>query len=209
MNVQITLENSSPFWMLGDPPNLIAHLSMDNMGPVVVDYSELEERFQKHVLLALRTGVIKTDISFESLHEACSASSVKVQQETKQAIKEQEDLSFFAKEEKKRKKEMDRVRFLLTRTVKGLSSALAKEKDSRFTRLLLVEEKKGRVRKTVVQLLENKIRVIEAALVRKIEAVKPKINYREETSVYDVIESDEEIIEISSETLAAIASGVC
>lgn len=215
MKVKIELTKQGPtFWMLGDPPNLLVHLSTFDKGPEEVEFSTLDPKFQNYILISLKSGYIKTNISFEELRSQMTVENKTNQQvlnETEKQVTEETEkqFDFFEKQERKREKDLKRVTFLLSRTTNAIMSGLAKEKESRFVRLLLEHERKTKNRKTVVKHLEFKIESIERALVKKlnksyIKVVSPK----KETSSFDVIESDEELIEISTEVLAGLAAGV-
>lgn len=211
MKIELTKQGPT-FWMLGEPPNLHVHLSTFDPGPEEVDFSSLEPKFQKYVLISLKSGHIKTDIPFEELRaktnfieEIAQNMAERIEQDKTDQLEKEFD--FFEKQKKKREKELKRIVFLLERTLTGIRNALKKEKDSRFVRLLLQYERSGKNRKTVVKHLEHKIETMEQAFVRKVNKSflpsPPK-----ETSTFDVVESDEELIEISTEVLAAIAAGV-
>jgi len=224
--MQIQLSDTGPaMWFLGKPGDLKVSLSFADRGPVEVDFNKLEAEEQKQVLVSLRDGKITSDMKFQDLYEvwlksrpAVSEPSPEVKahlaNEKKNKL-EDKRMKLEAQRRTKEEKFQKRCLYLSKKSANALKAALKDKDDLRLFRTLRdLEMKRKRPRASVRDYLESTIRKLQKEVVsviadsaNKEPLPMPKGMTPKETITFDVIESEQEIVEFPIEDLADFAAG--
>lgn len=220
--MQIKLSSDGPpMWFLGDPKQLVASLTYVEPGPVEVDFQALGDAEQKAVLTAVQRGVVESDIPFQELYQVWLKSKSPVpqpsptgnQEQIRQAAVQAMQERLIQRQAVAQKKEgkfQSRCEYLISQNVIGLKSAVQNEKNERVLHNLLKLEQSGKQRVSVVKLIHEKLRRIEAARARKIDkATRRQIRsdrLKQQTSAMSVVESEQETITLTPEDLIAAAA---
>jgi len=219
MKIWITLTEDGPsIWMLGERDNIIVNLNFVNTGPVEVDFDQLDEGGQKKVLDSVHRGEISSDVSFEDLYKHWNSLNVqkaKTKEEVVKVEKETAAALYLKEKAEKDKKEDEKIEFILTGSIAAVRTSIKKEKDTRFLRKMLKKEQETKNRTNIVKHIESRIVSAEEKIADKLRKTKVKLTKHEKAvldnadrlaSVFDVVESDEETIEISFGKVAEIAA---
>lgn len=227
MRFEINLaEDGPPFWILGEPHDIRIHLSLGSPGPVSVNFNELSDHERSRIMLDLQRGQIECDVDMIKLHDAyLQLQKPPAPNEAAQAHLEQkarhEEAQKVLKERAKREKDQQKfdskLQWLCKMSARALKSSLVDEDNIRMLRSVRdAELARKRARPSIVRYIDEKLKRIQVGVLEEIERNKadekvavPKgfVDRPSKTFVSDVIESENEIVELSNEDLKRLASG--
>ena len=214
--MQIRLGINGPaFWFLGDPKKLSVFLSLDSMGPVDVDINTLTVQERYKLLNSLNNKEIETDDDYKTLFNKPYIEPVKEDIKDEVLSKQnnilEKALKAKGKAEKRRNELLDkqeaRCKLFLKSSLLAIRTSVKDETDLSFLRAILKAEIAHRNRKSVINYLNKKIIFLSTEKQRKVEAkvrretAKQLRMIQKETSMFNVIESDIEVVSLSTEDL--------
>lgn len=218
MQIKLT-DNAPPMWFLGQPGKIKISLNFTNPGPVEIDFSKLTHEEQKKILVDLQDGKISSDVDFASLYQQWATNKPSIPepptqvkeylQHQKLSREQSKRLKATVDRQKREEKFQERVAYLSKKNAKSIRAALKDENDIRLVRALLdAELARKRIRASVKDFLEEMLRKLQKEIVINIESSEnkpsihiPKHLVPEETISFDVVESEQEVIQFTPEDL--------
>jgi hypothetical protein len=216
--MQIELIQGQAMWFLGEPQKLKVSLTLANPGPISLDFNLLNKIEQKQVLLGIRGGKIRSDISFDELFqeynkeilESPPPPEVKKYLDKQASVQDHQKQTKAVKQEKERRQKIqERCDYLKKQTIRGVKSVLSKEKDIRLLRAFLEIERKNKNRVSVIEFVEQKIRKFQKEVAVNIDqhegqrsAISQPTGSNCLTYSHDVIESEEKTITLTDKMIA-------
>ena len=217
MQIQISLKDTKrhPFWLLGNnPKRLKAQLSTVNRGPVKLDFDDLHEFEQKQVLNSLNAGIIEVDRGYSELYQVflqaqtppppTDPASAQFRTQELLRVQSQERLKMRAEHEEKEKKFVDHCRFLSKQNTRALKANTHDSKELRLFRTLRnLEGERKKPRASVLDYLSERIKSLQADLVRQAEEVKPFKGPGHKANPYDkrVVNSEKEVVHFTQKQI--------
>lgn len=212
-------EEGPPIWFLGEPKDLIVTLTLNEPGPVELDFESLNDQQKARVIQSLNTLQIESDVSVSELQNREQKQNQKKEDmaadinlavvERLQKEKEKADQIRKEKEEKL----LERCKYIMDKPVRAIKSALKNEKDMKLFDKLFTLEQQGKNRKMVLRWLQEKRVFLAKEQTKKIDkevqkAMKKEKTYKEnangQTIGFNVIESDSETVVLSPNDLVNI-----
>lgn len=233
--MKIKLSEFGPtMWFLGEPKKLVLSLTFKNPGPVDIEFAQLNSVDQNKLLKAIRTGIIESDVSFHELSEKWVKGDKSQSSETKETgsidlvetnstiCKTDQRLVWAQQIEEKRNilqaqktqeevSILERCKYLMGLTVRGLKTTLKQEKNIKVLRTLLKLEESHKARKLVLETIREKIRVhdhelsLEILQHTKSQLASPVVGIPKDNMSYTIEESDLETVTLTPEALISSA----
>ena len=215
--MKISLSKKGPaFWFLGDPKNLQVCLSQSNPGPIDIDITKLTNLERLRLLRSLQLKELETDKIDNNLY------NLNTQQANNQdqLIQEQRHLSRLKKiEDDKQKKEHDeyiiseRLRLIAKSSSNTVMYFVKKEKDIDLLKKLLNHERVNKNRNGIIKYINERIILLSTEKERLLASQIQKEMYSQlktlekETSEFNMIESEQEIVFLTSKDLIDAVTG--
>lgn len=216
----ITLAKRGPaIWFLGEPRNLVASLNMIKT-TVEVDFDNLREVDQKHIIQSIQMGHIEVDANLKDLENRFITQYPTVETQPVQTTVdprivmyqeiEERRIKLDEKQKEQHEKRHAKTQELLKRTAPSLRVAIRYETDIELLKMAIQAEQVGKQRVMVVAALEERIRKIAVKKQKKIAREiaqrtreQMKALTAKETKGLHVIESEQNFIILTPEDLIA------
>lgn len=216
MKINLTLtDDGPPFLFLGDPDKLVLSLTFQDPGPKEVDFSLLSFPDQRKVIAHMKGEELESDIPLQGLideYQKIFSQSAPAEPAPKGPAKKpagaDEGLKMPETYLKKEEKFQAKCKKLVKKTLKALKVELTKDNDSRTLQTVRdLELKKKSPRASVLNFIELELRKLQREIVESIEndanpgTIKTEPLRGQEKFVSDVVESEQEIVQLTPETL--------
>jgi len=219
MKIQLTLlDDGPPFFFLGDPKQLVFSLTYQAPGPKDLEFDTLSLGDQKKILAHILAEHLECDQSYEVLYgeyQNIFSQSAPVEPEAKKPEEPAKEPAgaekgatipegYVQQEEKFQKK----CKKLVKKSLKALKKELENSNNPRILQTVRnLELKKASPRASVLNFIDIEVRELQQQIVESIEngaksdTMKTRSPKKGETFVSDVIESEQEIVQLTPEML--------
>jgi hypothetical protein len=220
MKTYLTLsDDGPPFFFLGDPDKLTLSLTFQQPGPTEVDFSRLAIPDQKKVLAHLLAEQIESTVSYKELfseYQNIFSQSAPTEPEPQKPAKGPAEKPVGADQSltipktylDKEAKFQAKCEKLVKKGIKVIKAELKKASNVRMLRTIRdLELKKKSPRVSVINFIELELRKMDRAIIESIEKDANPVTIDTEsppkggTFVSDVIESEQETVQLTPETL--------
>jgi hypothetical protein len=210
-------------WFLGEPQHLIVSLTFVDPGPVEVSFEELDSGQQKKILTGLQSGILASDIPFQSLYQIWSNEKIAIPtpkdpqpEDLHKAttLTQKETFKLEAQIKTREQKIRERYDYLLAQPARALQAGLKGEENISLLQKVMRAELHGKNRKGVIKFLKEKIKRLtikaHAEISRQISKASKKRKHDpfipQETIGFDVVESEQKTVILTPEDLIVAAA---
>lgn len=220
MQIQLTLlEDGPPFFFLGDPKKLSLSLTYQDPGPQAVDFSALSLADQKKVLMHILVEKVKSNVAYQDLYQEYQkifSQSAPAEPQVDKPVEKPVQPPAGAKKPAKIPEQymhqeeqfQEKCKKLVKKSLKLLKEELKESNDTRMLQTVRnLELQKRSPRASVLNFVELQLRKCHQEIINSIEndantvTIKTGSPVQGEQFVSDVIESEQEIVQLTPDML--------